>query len=360
MKKSRTKKSPNLFRFILTGVLLCTVSGSIYLYSHTALPYFTDTKSKVAAPKLEADSKQYLFSEPNWKQYTSDEIDFSYPEDWIIEQPSKTNTTGFYLVDYSSHNQKVWTLSRDGIGGYTTAIISIVKNYDPEPIVLKEDTARNKYLQLPNNTGYLEVYFSNTEYYPELSQEEFSKKIVEPFMQSIVLRELNWIETEPTIQSQETFNTTNWKTYVGERFTIQYPPGWYVDENWRIDSDHPNDIVIRKNTISSYFGFPSPAIIIGSGAVFSTSGALCGNGTCGPDVGVAEIDIKGKKYFARIIDKNGKTLSNSENRRDFFYIFRIVPENYDSDMYITTTFANFNQGQEIANILSTLEDTESY
>jgi hypothetical protein len=381
MPKKQKNSNPVVRYIIFIGLLLnlCLI-GLTVLHTFDIYPY----RRYQAAQQLKAYYKQ-------WKLHQEADISFKYPPDWTLEEPSLQTpygtVHGYFIPEYSNLNEKNWVLSKDGIGGERSLSMTIIKDYLPkygstlletyisQETRIKQDDLEEvqyknikafKYIyevdnqditeirilaELPNQSGILDLYISRWEYF-DLSMDEMENKYLTPFMNSLQISEPQWQQAPPTLSSDGHIDTSTWKTFENESFSIKYPATWQVTKSTSSDREYANDIIFSRPPLQTHQYYQSPKFIIGSGQIFSTSGAICGNGTCIGKVGVAKVKIKGKLHFTNIIQKYKQTTGRDTAN---LYTFRINANSSTSNPYITALFEDITQGQEISDILSTFE-----
>lgn len=162
-----------------------------------------------------------------------------------------------------------------------------------------------------------------------------------------------------SVSSNDSVNQDGWKTYVDQSlgFTIKYPTDWSV--NIRQDNDYYDDIptfTLQGPTrwITSAGGIHYPELNIGSMYIYSTSGALLANESSAPKIGTLNAKINGNSYSTPIhrvstIYTNSKVAFFDGYRLDFVKLSSLR-----SKPWITAEFGTAEQGQTIADILSTI------
>lgn len=322
-----------------------------------------------------------------WKRYNSNGISFLYPPDWIILKSEKEMILG---------NEKRIMFERFDKDGRTAVLyVDIDKDYVPLPgsqdplksylfgdststpsADLKEIKFNNRrairYIQseedifqdidtmvidIPEFSGVLKITFPHTN--PELTIYQAAGKYFDPLLESLVIKNPTWPDLEPVLGSYPETDSSGWKLYNGTNFKLRYPVNWRIKEETDNQFDTITNIVLSRTDSREYgsFGAITPQIIIGSPAIFSTSGALCGNN--GPkeclNMGLVKLKIKEKTYYTTILDKNLR--EENASLSDFypsFYVFALYADRVPSTPTITTMFRDLKQGQEIVDILSTI------
>lgn len=324
----------------------------------------------------------------DWKAYSGYGLSFSYPSNWRISAPNAQFITG---------DEMNWSFDRAEDNNMTSTMsIIVVKDYVPLPDVsdplrsyfyesdtenrtkiLKEEMFQNRrairhttnfngtqwesdtlVIEVPEISGVLYIYFPDS--FADLNLSQAVEKYFSPFLHSLQISPSPslWASIKPVLTNESLINTSSWKKYQGKNFSFMYPNTWQIEEKKDQDFADLINVIVTKSTAETMNHATVPQIIIGTPIVFSRSGSLCGNQTYGEclDMGQVALKIKEKTYWGTIIDKNVRDENN--RRYEFypsFYVFRITPDRVPSQPSITAMFKDLNQGQEITNILSTIE-----
>ena len=146
----------------------------------------------------------------------------------------------------------------------------------------------------------------------------------------------------------------------GYDYTINYPNGWQINTT---DIEGIESVNLQK------IGNEDQEITIGSGLVYSTSGAICANQYCdydghtfeiSPNGEIVEMDVVGRSIVRRDIDEAFTKCDLSLEFRDYriqslFGKFEIPGYSDGVSLAITASFANETEGREIQEILNTLK-----
>ncbi len=368
-RKSKLFLLLTFFIILLLGITLTAILKQIYKQA-------IDETIKPVIPKTQG-----------WKRYNSNGISFLYPPDWIILKSEKEMILG---------NEKRIMFERFDKDGRTAVLyVDIDKDYVSVPGLedhlrsylfgdststpsadLKEIKFNNRrairYIQseedifqdidtmvidIPEFSGVLKITFPHTN--PELTIYQAAGKYFNPLLESLVIKNPIWPDIKPILTSSSSLNTSSWNIYTGTNFTMHYPGNWRVKEERDSQFDDIINVILTRIDSKEYgsSGKKLPQIIIGSPAIFSTSGALCGNN--GPreclNMGLVKLQIKEKTYYTTIIDKNFREQSASMS--DFYpsyYVFALDPDRVPSTPRATAMLNDLKQGQEIVDILSTI------
>lgn len=159
-----------------------------------------------------------------------------------------------------------------------------------------------------------------------------------------------------SISSNPSVNESGWKTYTEKThgFTIEFPSDWSVSIS---KDDYDVQTLTLKGSIkwtNSGGGVEYPELNIGSTFIYSTSGAICANESSCDKIGTLTAAISGIEFSTPIlrlgsIYGDSKTSFFNSYRLDFFQL-----DSLKSKPVITAKFGTKEQGQIIADILSTI------
>jgi len=169
-----------------------------------------------------------------------------------------------------------------------------------------------------------------------------------------------FIKAKDTIHYEETPTVFN-NRYVSDlyNYEIQYPDTWTLREyDWYLNHPGEGESFIRTIELTKKVEDPGsgpiPEIIIGTGQVYSTSGALCANEYCLYDLGIVEINS-----MLRSNDFVGLERLNEANPEKSYVLYRfripikeVIVLGYPLD--ITAQYVEEEDREEIFKILNTI------
>ena len=159
-----------------------------------------------------------------------------------------------------------------------------------------------------------------------------------------------------SISSNSSANKTGWKTYTEKThgFTIKFPSDWTVNTSKDDYDVQPLTLKGPTKWTNSGGGIQYPELNIGSTFIYSTSGAICANQSSCDKIGTLTATINGREFSTPIL-RGGSIYQNSKTsffdfyRLDFFQL-----DSLKSKPVVTAQFGTVEQGQTIADIISTI------
>jgi len=157
------------------------------------------------------------------------------------------------------------------------------------------------------------------------------------------------------LQNQSISKFTN--KYISNRygFEISYP------SNWKIDKYENEGVETARLVKTDTNGGPQTEIVIGTGQVYSSSGALCANKGCDYDAGSITLldnyQTKLTKSYIFTSDSNGVPIDTEIENYRFSAPLKEILSHVDEKhhVYVTATFKNVDEANKILDILSTLK-----
>ena len=394
----KKQKFNSLVILTISLFLILVVLGGLYLY-HPNFVLLQNKKSKNTTVTRNGDTKPNVSNtKVGWRPYSNSKFyySFSYPSEYSLTESENLPEDILHQIvvenrDSSPSNRKYFTISvkkainlkeevkyqkwtveghilaslekesgtaKDGLAGVQLDYepMAETKGLQPLTIVILgyEDTSFtastvNNYYSFVFQTNIDKLTYSQEK--PTIADEIFSsfKQLSrEPVIKTDTVERFS-------ISSNSSANKTGWKTYTEKThgFTIKLPSDWTVNTS-RDDYD-VQTVILKGPTkwVNGGGGIQYPELNIGSMFIYSTSGAICANQSC-DKIGTLTATINEREFSTPILRGSSVYQNNNTSFFDFYRLDFFQLNNLISKPTVTAQFGTIEQGQTIADIISTI------
>lgn len=311
-------------------------------------------------------------------------VAFLYPKEWkIMKQPQ--NIGDKFVAEFEMNSTVILTVSefadfntdplsqhekiefKDYLGPEAKAIT--INGYKAKRLHNAEEEGHSmsfeKVAFFPKDADIIEFYFKNPD--PTVDFDTAVSRWFDPLLQTVKASAMPgpdvalekstdeiYREAHPkqivNITSKSIQDTTILNSYTDKilELTLRFPKTWKTGQH--AGTDLYTLTLTSLSDTTTNFGF-------GDQAYFSRSGGLCMNESFCENVGTFTVNIEGKQYSGSIFELGSVYDSLTDNPRTQFngYQFQIIIDGLKGKPALSGQFKNLTDGQEIANIVSTIK-----